>query len=181
MSRIGVTPIKVPSGVSFRMLDERRAEVTGPKGTLEVPVAESVSVAEEDGQLVVSREGDDGALKALHGLTRALLANAVHGVSEGYERVLLVKGTGYRVEAEGSKLTLSVGYSHPVEMEMPEGISVRVEDRNTTIILNGIDKQQIGQVAANIRSVRPPDAYKGKGIRYRDEQISLKPGKAAAK
>ena len=181
MSRIGVTPIKIPSGVSFRLLDGRRAEVKGPKGTLEVPIADSMSVAEEDGRLVVSREGEDGAIKALHGLTRALLANAVHGVTEGYERVLQVKGTGYRAEAQGQKLSLSVGYSHPVEIEMPEGISVRVEDRNTTIILNGIDKQQIGQVAANIRAVRRPDAYKGKGIRHRDEQISLKPGKAAAK
>jgi large subunit ribosomal protein L6 len=163
------------------MVDERRAEVKGPKGTLEVPVAEPIRIEDQDGVLVVSREGEEGPIKALHGMTRALLANAVHGVTEGYERVLEVKGTGYRAEAQGQKLVLSVGYSHPIEMEMPEGISVRVEDRNTTIILSGIDKQQIGQVAANIRSTRPPDAYKGKGVRYRGEQISLKPGKAAAK
>jgi len=181
MSRIGAALIKIPGGVTVRMADDRRAEIKGPKGTLGVPVAEKISVVEEDGQLSVRRDGEEGPIKALHGLTRALLANAVKGVTEGYERILEIKGTGYRAEAQGQKLTLTVGFSHPVEMEMPQGILVRVEDRNTTIILNGIDKQQIGQVAANIRSIRPPDAYKGKGIRYRDEYVPLKPGKAAAK
>ncbi|GAB4375445.1 MAG: 50S ribosomal protein L6 [Acidobacteriota bacterium] len=180
MSRIGLTPVTLPAGVT--LTDKGgEIEVKGPKGVLTVPVADGISLKVEDGVATLSRRDDSKPQRALHGLTRALLANAVHGVTEGYERVLRVVGTGYRAEAKGNALTLSVGYSHPVEFPLPEGISARVEDRNTTIILNGIDKQKIGQVAANLRAIRPPDAYKGKGIRYRDERISLKPGKAAGK
>lgn len=180
MSRIGMAPVSLPSGVTVNS-SESTVAVKGPKGQLQIPVPEGISVSVDDGAANVKRTDDTKPQRALHGLTRALLNNAVVGVTDGYERVLEIRGTGYRAEAEGKGLKLSLGFSHPVDFPMPDGISCKVEERNTVIILNGIDKQQIGQVAANLRKLRPPDPYKGKGIRYRGERISLKPGKAAGK
>jgi len=180
VSRIGLQPIALPQGVRLEV-GPTSCRVQGPKGELTVPIADGISVEVSDGVANVKRSDDSKPRRALHGLTRALLANAVTGVSNGYERVLEIHGTGYRAEAQGQTLTLQLGYSHPVEFRLPDGISAKVEERNTVIVLSGIDKQQIGQVAANLRRLRPPDAYKGKGIRYRGERISLKPGKAAGK
>ncbi|MCE5248018.1 MAG: 50S ribosomal protein L6 [Candidatus Polarisedimenticolia bacterium] len=180
MSRIGKKPLPLPKGVTVGV-GRTEAEVKGPKGVLTVPVPYGISVRIEENVAHVERKDDSKPQRALHGLTRALLANAVHGVSEGYERALQVVGTGYKVEPAPKGLTLALGFSHPVVFELPQGVAARVEDKNTTIVLAGIDKQQLGQVAANLRAIRPPDAYKGKGIRYKDEQIVLKPGKAAGK
>lgn len=180
MSRIGLKPIPLPSGVSLTVRGAE-AEVKGAKGVLHVPIAEGITVSVGSGEATCARRDESPQQRALHGLTRALLANAVHGVSEGYERVLRIVGTGYRAEAKGDTLNLSLGFSHPVEFPLPDGITAKVEERNTVITLSGIDKQKIGQVAAEIRRLRPPDAYKGKGVRYKDERISLKPGKAAGK
>ena len=180
MSRIGLKPLPLPKGVAVSVAAEH-AEIKGPKGRLSVPIPPGISVNIEGEVVRVARASDEKPRRALHGLTRALLANAVQGVSQGYERVLQIVGTGYRAEAAGDKLNLALGFSHPVVFALPTGVTARVEDRNTTIILNGIDKQLLGQVAADLRRVRPPDAYKGKGIRYRDERISLKPGKTAGK
>ncbi len=180
MSRIGQKPLPLPKGVSLAV-GPTEAEVRGPKGALKVPIPYGISVSVADGTAHVARHNDSKPQKALHGLTRALLANAVHGVFTGYERSLQVVGTGYKAESAGKNLNLALGFSHPVVFPLPEGVTARVEDRNTTIILTGIDKQLLGQVAANLRKVRPPDPYKGKGIRYRDEHITLKPGKAAGK
>ncbi|RMG48157.1 MAG: 50S ribosomal protein L6 [Acidobacteria bacterium] len=180
MSRIGLKPVPLPAGVSIEP-GARACKVKGPKGELTVPVADGISIEVADGVANVKRSDDSKPRRALHGLTRALLANAVTGVSQGYERVLEIHGTGYRAEMKGNNLVLQLGFSHPVEFPLPKGISARVEERNTVIVLSGIDKQEIGQVAANLRRLRPPDPYKGKGIRYRGERISLKPGKAAGK
>jgi large subunit ribosomal protein L6 len=180
MSRIGLLPLPLPNGVSLQV-GEGDVKVKGPKGTLQVPVPAGISVAVEDGTASVSRSDDAKPSRALHGLTRALLANAVHGVTEGYTRVLEIHGTGYRAEASGSALKLLLGFSHPVEFPLPKGITAQVEERNTVLILSGIDKQQLGQVCADIRRLRPPDPYKGKGVRMRGERIHLKPGKAAGK
>lgn len=180
MSRIGLKPLPLPKGVTLTVAGSS-AEIKGPKGTLKVPVATGISVAIEAGTAKLSRADDSGPQRALHGLTRALLANAVQGVSEGYERVLEIVGTGYRAEAAGTTLKLALGYSHPIEFKLPAGISVRVEEKNTVVILNAIDKQLLGQVCADLRALRPPDNYKGKGVRYRGEHILIKPGKAAGK
>lgn len=180
MSRIGLAPVTLPNGVSLSS-EEKTVEVKGPKGALSVPVPDGIAVNVAEGVANVSRSDDSKPQRSLHGLTRALLANAVHGVSEGYQRVLEVHGTGYRAELAGSALKLALGFSHPVDYPLPEGISAQVEERNTVIVLSGIDKQKIGQVAAELRALRPPDPYKGKGVRYRGEVIHLKPGKAAGK
>lgn len=176
MSRIGKQPVPIPQGVDVRVAPAA-VTVKGPKGQLEVPVPEGIEVVIESGEAVVARRDDSKPQKSLHGLTRALLANAVHGVSQGFERVLQIVGTGYRAELSGQKLTLQLGYSHPVEFDLPAGVAAKVE-RNT-ITLSGYDKQLLGQVAADLRKLRPPDAYKGKGVRYQEERISLKAGKAA--
>ncbi len=180
MSRIGLKPLPLPKGVTLDV-GSVTAEVKGPKGALSVPIPYGITVSVEDGTAKVARKNDSKPQKALHGLTRALLANAVHGVSQGYERVLEIVGTGYRAEAAGTAINLALGFSHPVSFVLPAGIAARVEEKNTRIVLSGIDKQQIGQVAANLRKIRPPDAYKGKGVRYKEEKIVLKPGKAAGK
>lgn len=180
MSRIGLKPLPLPKGVALAV-DPTEVKVTGPKGALTVPVPYGIGVNVEDGVAHVVRKNDSKQQKALHGLTRALLANAVHGVSAGYERALTILGTGYKAEMAGNALNLALGFSHPVLFELPAGVAARVEDRNTTIVISSIDKQLLGQVAANLRAIRPPDPYKGKGIRYRDENIVLKPGKAAGK
>lgn len=180
MSRIGLKPVPLPKGVTLEV-SAATASIKGPKGLLTVPVPDGISLEVVENETKVSRKDDSKTQKALHGLTRALLANAVHGVSQGYERALEIVGTGYKAEAAGTALNLSLGFSHQVHFPLPAGIAARVEDRATTIILSGIDKQLIGQVAANLRKIRPPDSYKGKGIRYRGERIVLKPGKAAGK
>jgi large subunit ribosomal protein L6 len=154
-------------------------KVKGPKGELDWTYPEGVSVAVEEGQAVVTRKSDDKPTRALHGLTRALIQNMVTGVSDGYTRSLELVGVGYRVQAQGDKLVFAVGYSHPVEFKLPEGIKAEVDKKQTSLTISGIDKQQLGQVAADIKAIRKPDAYKGKGIRYAGERIKLKAGKAA--
>ncbi len=176
MSRIGRKPITLPQGVSVEV-EPGLVRVKGPKGSLEVAVDPEMKVVVEDGVVRVERPSDARRHRALHGLTRTLIANAVIGVTEGYTKELEIKGIGYRAKMSGNKLELSVGFSHPVIFEPPEGVKVEVPEP-TRIRVSGIDKQQVGQVAANIRAIRPPDAYKGKGIRYVGEVVRLKPGKA---
>ncbi|WP_457630184.1 50S ribosomal protein L6 [Oceanithermus sp.] len=176
MSRIGKLPIPLPAGVNVE-LKPGQAIVKGPKGQLVVDFDPDISVRVEDGQIIVERPTDGRRHRALHGLTRALLANAVTGVSQGYVKELEIKGIGYRAKMQGGKIELSIGFSHPVIIEAPEGITLEVPEP-TKIKVSGIDKQKVGQVAANIRAIRPPDAYHGKGIRYAGEVLRLKPGKA---
>jgi large subunit ribosomal protein L6 len=177
MSRIGRLPIPVPGGVE---VDVKGAEITvkGPKGTLSHVVAEPIEVSSANGTITVKRPNDESAVRALHGLTRALINNMVVGVTQGYAKTLEIIGVGYRVQPKGKALEFSLGYSHPIVVEPPEGITFRVE-RNTVLVVEGIDKQKVGEVAANIRKLRRPDPYKGKGVRYQGEQIRRKAGKAA--
>jgi large subunit ribosomal protein L6 len=177
MSRIGRLPIQIPSGVDVD-LDGRAVTVKGPKGTLTHTVAEPIRIERaEDGSLQVSRPNDERQNRALHGLSRTLVANMVLGVTEGYTKVLEIVGTGYRVAAKGSDLEFSLGFSHPVLVKAPEGITFAVETP-TRFSVSGIDKQKVGEVAANIRKLRKPDPYKGKGVRYQGEHIRRKAGKA---
>ena len=176
MSRIGKLPIPVPSGVEIKVSGQE-VSVKGPKGTLERRFSDRVSVAVEDDSCVVSRQGDDRESKAMHGLSRALMNNMITGVSDGYAKTLKIVGVGYRAAAQGKGIELQVGFSHPVSIDAPAGIDFEVPD-NTTIVVKGIDKELVGQVAANIRKVRPPEPYKGKGIRYEDEYVRRKAGKA---
>jgi large subunit ribosomal protein L6 len=178
MSRIGKAPIDLPSGVDAKV-DGSQVEVSGPKGSLDLTVDDKISASVDDGVLSVSRSDEERETRALHGLTRALLNNMVVGVSEGYRKELQAVGVGYRAALQGKQLTLQVGFSHPVQVEAPAGIEFEVPEP-TKIIVTGIDKQQVGQVAANIRAVRPPEPYKGKGIRYVDEYVRRKAGKAGA-
>ena len=177
MSRIGKLPIDLAPGVEVR-LDGDGVRVKGPKGELRARVAPHTSIRVADGRASVERDGDGQRARAMHGLMRSLLANMVRGVTQGFERGLEIVGVGYRAAVGGGKLTLSVGFSHPVEMRIPEGLEVGVEG-NTRLSVRGIDKQQVGQFAAEIRRVRPPEPYKGKGIRYSDEQVRRKVGKAS--
>ncbi|WP_336920728.1 50S ribosomal protein L6 [Aquipuribacter sp. SD81] len=179
MSRIGKNPVPVPSGVTIA-LDGRTVTVKGPKGELSHVVAEPITVAAEDTSVVVSRPDDERRSKSLHGLTRTLIANMVTGVTDGYTRKMEIHGTGYRVQARGSNLEFALGYSHPITIEPPAGISFAVENP-TRFSVSGIDKQLVGEVAANIHKLRKPDPYKGKGIRYEGEQIRRKAGKAGKK
>jgi large subunit ribosomal protein L6 len=177
MSRIGRLPIPVPSGVSVD-IDGRQVRVTGPKGTLEHTVAAPIEIARgEDGTLAVTRPSDENKVRALHGLTRTLVANMVSGVTQGYSKTLEIVGVGYRVQAKGQALEFSLGFSHPVVVEPPEGITFAVQ-APTRFTVSGIDKQQVGEVAAKIRKIRKPDPYKGKGVRYQGEVIRRKVGKA---
>ncbi len=180
MSRIGKKPVDVPTGVNITLLDNT-IKVKGPKGELQwaVPAGTKVSVA--DNRIVVERADDSKKNKALHGLTRNLIANMVTGVTSGYQRVLDIVGVGYRAQVQGKKITLSLGYSHPVEFTLPDGITATVDQKQTQITLAGIDKQKIGQVAANLKELRSPDAYKGKGVRYAGERMKLKVGKTGKK
>jgi large subunit ribosomal protein L6 len=178
MSRIGKAPIVLPSGVDAKV-DGSHVEVSGSKGSLDLTMDQRLSASVDDGVLTVSRSDDERETRALHGLTRALLNNMVVGVSEGYRKELQAVGVGYRAALQGKQLTLQVGFSHPVQLEAPAGIDFEVPEP-TKIIVTGIDKQQVGQVAANIRAVRPPEPYKGKGIRYVDEYVRRKAGKAGA-
>jgi len=181
MSRIGKKPVTLPKGVTVDIRG-KDVSVKGPKGQLQMTCPGDIGVSTENGSLVVDRPDDSRKNRALHGLARSLINNMVVGVSEGFKRVLEIVGVGYRAEARGTNmLVLSLGYSHPVEFTIPEGISVQVDKKQTTITLEGIDKQLIGQVAANIRSLRSPDPYKGKGIRYAGEPITLKAGKTGKK
>jgi large subunit ribosomal protein L6 len=177
MSRIGDKPITVPSGVTITIGKDNSVTVKGPKGELSGTFSPRMQIAQEDGTLTVSRPNDERQNKALHGLTRTLLNNMVVGVTEGYTKNLEIHGVGYRAQMSGKNLVLNVGYSHPVQMEPPEGITYAVE-ANTRVSVSGIDKQLVGEQAAKIRIVRPPEPYKGKGIRYAGEYVRRKAGKA---
>jgi large subunit ribosomal protein L6 len=176
MSRIGKQPITVPSGVDVT-IDGQKVSVKGPKGTLELAVAEPITVSRnDDGEIVVARPDDERRNRSLHGLSRTLVSNLVTGVTEGYTTKMEIHGVGYRVQLKGSNLEFALGYSHPVVIEPPEGISFAVETP-TKFSVSGIDKQKVGQISANIRRLRRPDPYKGKGVRYEGEQIRRKVGK----
>lgn len=179
MSRIGMQQIEVPSGVKVAV-DGGIFVAEGPKGKVSQQIIDGISVEIEGAVVRVQRAGDSRQLKAYHGLMRSLMANAVEGVSRGFSRSLDVVGVGYRAEVKGRELHLALGYSHPVVFSIPEGITIEVE-KNNRITVRGADRQRVGQVAAEIRRLRKPDPYKGKGIRYSDEQLRLKVGKAGAK
>ncbi len=176
MSRIGKIPVPIPAGVDIS-IDGTLVTITGPKGTLSHTIPSPIEVAQEDGTLVVRRPNDERIARSLHGLTRTLLANIVTGVTQGYAKKLEIVGTGYRVTAKGSDLEFALGFSHPVVVHPPEGISFSVE-APTRFTVSGIDKQQVGEVAANIRKIRKPEPYKGKGVRYAGEVVRRKVGKA---
>ncbi|HET7016980.1 MAG TPA: 50S ribosomal protein L6 [Streptosporangiaceae bacterium] len=176
MSRIGRMPITVPSGVDVT-INGRAVAVKGPKGSLSLEVTAPIEVSQNDGVITVTRPSDEGEVRALHGLSRSLIANMVTGVTAGYAKTMEIVGVGYRVTAKGQDLEFALGFSHPVVIHPPEGISFRVESP-TRFVVEGIDKQQVGEVAANIRKLRKPDPYKGKGVRYSGEQIRRKAGKA---
>ena len=175
MSRIGKNPIEIPSGVDVTV-DGQNVKVKGPKGELALTVSEPITVAKEGNSIVVTRPNDERRSRALHGLSRSLINNLVVGVTQGYTTKMEIFGVGYRVQAKGRDLEFALGYSHPVPIEAPEGISFAVESP-TKFSVSGIDKQQVGQISANIRRLRRPDPYKGKGIRYEGEQIRRKVGK----
>ena len=179
MSRIGRMPIAVPAGVTVDIAENNKVTVKGPKGTLERVLPAETEIKMEDGQVVVTRPNDLKKMKSLHGLTRTLINNMVVGVTNGYEKVLEINGVGYRAAKSGKKLTLSLGYSHPVEMEDPEGLESKVDGNKITV--SGIDKEKVGQYAAEIRDKRRPEPYKGKGIKYADEVIRRKVGKTGKK
>ena len=176
MSRIGKLPIPLPTGVTVE-INGQDVAVKGPKGELKLTVAKPITISQEDGNVIVARPDDEAVSKSLHGLTRTLIANNVHGVSEGFSKALELVGTGYRAALKGSTVELSLGFSHPVVVTPPEGITLVVEG-NTKIIVSGIDKQAVGEMAANIRKLRKPEPYKGKGVRYEGERVRRKAGKA---
>lgn len=176
MSRIGRQPIPVPPNVTITIDDGNFVVVKGPKGELSRKFPSAIRFERQDGVITVTRPGDDGELRALHGLSRTLLANMVNGVTNGFTKVLEVQGVGYRAQLQGSALQLSLGFSHPVIVNPPAGIKFSVEGPRITV--EGIDKEQVGQVAANIRKLRPPEPYKGKGIRYLGERVRRKAGKS---
>ncbi|BAQ65778.1 50S ribosomal protein L6 [Geminocystis sp. NIES-3709] len=179
MSRIGKRPITIPAKVEIK-IDGQQVNVTGPKGNLSRDLPSLITILQEGQELLVARENDSRKARERHGLCRTLVANMVDGVSQGFEKKLEIQGVGYRAQAQGSKLTLNVGYSKPVEMEMPQGINVAV-NTNTEVVISGIDKELVGNVAAKIRAVRPPEVYKGKGIRYAGEYVRRKVGKSGKK
>ncbi len=180
MSRIGKLPIAIPQGVEVKIADDNTVSVKGPKGQLVKKMSEEINIAIEDGKVVVTRPSDQKMHRALHGLTRALVNNMVEGVSKGFERVLDINGVGYRAAKAGNKLTLTMGYSHPVEMDDPEGVTTEVPAPNK-ILVKGADKEKVGIHAANIRAVRKPEPYLGKGIKYAEEVIRRKEGKTGKK
>ncbi len=178
MSRVGRKPIAIPAGVKVAVKDGG-VEVQGPKGKLVTPVPPGISFAVEGAELVCKRNGDEGPVRALHGLARALAQNAVTGVSTGFTKELDIVGVGYKAQVEGKKVVFTLGYSHPVEFPIPEGISIAI-DKQTHVVVSGFDRQRVGQVAAEIRKLRKPDPYKQKGIRYVGEVLKKKAGKAGA-
>ena len=180
MSRIGRMPIAVPAGVTVEIAENNKVTVKGPKGTLERVLPAEMDIKMEGSEIVVSRPNDLKKMKSLHGLTRTLIHNMVIGVTEGYEKKLEINGVGYRAQKQGKKLVLALGYSHPVEMEDPEGIETTVDGTNV-IIVKGISQENVGQYAAEIRAKRAPEPYKGKGIKYSDEVIRRKVGKTGKK
>jgi large subunit ribosomal protein L6 len=177
MSRIGKKPIAVPQGVKFQ-IQERAVEVQGPKGKMTVPLPPGIRFETKDGSLVAVRQNDEQ--KALHGLARALVANAFHGVTKGFQKELDIVGVGYRAEVKGKNVMFTLGYSHPIEFPIPEGIQITVE-KQTHLVVSGADKGKVGQVAANMRALRPPDPYKQKGVRITGQRLKKKAGKAGAK
>jgi len=177
MSRIGKKPITIPTGVTVSVVGEV-VEVKGPKGHLQVKVLPKITVVVKDDSVIINRKDNEPQSRAFHGLVRSLIANNIVGVTEGYKKTLKLIGTGYRVSAKGSALAMSVGFSHPVEVKPKGGVKFSVEG-NDTIYVEGIDRQLVGQVAADIRAIKPPEPYKGKGVRYLGEEVKLKPGKAA--
>ena len=180
MSRIGKMPISIPNGVDVTLGEGNLVTVKGPKGILSQKLSEKMTITVENGVISITRPNDEKENRALHGLTRTLLSNMVVGVTEGFKKELDVNGVGYRVAKEGKKLTMNIGYSHPVVMEEIDGITIDVPSPNK-IIINGIDKQKVGQFAAEVRVKRPPEPYKGKGIKYTDEVIRRKEGKTGVK
>ncbi len=180
MSRIGKMPIAIPAGVTVEIAENNKVTVKGPKGTLERVLPSEMDIKMEGSEIVVSRPNDLKKMKSLHGLTRTLINNMVIGVTQGYEKKLEVNGVGYRAQKQGKKLVLSLGYSHPVEMEDPEGLETVLDGQNI-IVVKGIDKEKVGQYAAEIRAKRAPEPYKGKGIKYADEVIRRKVGKTGKK
>ncbi|HEX2098359.1 MAG TPA: 50S ribosomal protein L6 [Rubrobacteraceae bacterium] len=176
MSRIGRAPVTVPDKVEIDISD-RTVKVKGPKGELSVPLGRGVEIRQEDAELIVERQSNTPDHRAMHGLTRSLIQNAVTGVTDGFAKTLVIQGVGYRGSLQGQDINLQVGYSHPIMISPREGIEFEMPNP-TTIVVRGIDKQRVGQMAAEIRRVRPPEPYKGKGIRYSDEQIRRKVGKA---
>jgi large subunit ribosomal protein L6 len=177
MSRVGKNPINIPSGVDVK-LQGNLITVKGPKGELKWNFSSGMKVDVQDKNIVVERPSDTKQFRALHGTTRSIIANMVNGISTGYEKVLEINGVGYRAQVQGQKINFILGYSHPIEFQLPEGITAEVDKKQVLLTLRGIDKHLIGQVAANIRSLRPPNVYKGKGIRFAGEVIKLKVGKA---
>lgn len=180
MSRIGKMPIDIPPGVDIQV-DNGIVKVKGSKGELTWAYPDLMKIVKEDKTLTVVREGETKKEKALHGLTRKLIYNMVSGVSSGFKRELELVGVGYRAQVKGDVVEFSVGYSHPVVYNLPTGVTAEIDKKQTKLTLSGIDKQLLGQIAANMRGIRPPDSYKGKGIRYANEKIKLKPGKAGGK
>ncbi|MDA8156832.1 MAG: 50S ribosomal protein L6 [Actinomycetota bacterium] len=182
MSRVGKKPVDIPQGVNVKLAGQM-VSIKGPKGELAWEVPGPIGIKEDGGkkQILLERQDDSRQSRALHGLSRSLVANMVAGVSQGYTRVMEITGTGYRAQVQGRKINFSLGYSHPVEYPLPDGINAEVDKKQTTLTLSGIDKQMLGQVAAEIRKLRPPDAYKGKGVRYAGERIKLKAGKTGKK
>lgn len=180
MSRIGKKPVEIPSGVKVTVA-ENRITVKGPKGELDWSYPAGTSVSVSDNKVIVQRGDDIKKTRALHGLTRSLISNMVEGVSKGYQKVLDITGVGYRAQVQGNRVIFSLGYSHPVEFQLPDGIKAAVDPKQVQITLSGIDKQKLGQIAADMRFLRKPDVYKGKGVRYSGERLKLKVGKTGKK
>lgn len=177
MSRIGRLPVEVPTGVDVKITGSH-VKIKGPKGEMEFTFSPNIELSFKDGEIIVTRPSDDREMRSLHGTTRSLIQNMVIGVTDGFQKELQLVGVGYRASMQGNSLILNVGYSHSVEVEPPLGVSFEVGERAQQVFISGIDKQKVGQIAADIRKVRPPEPYKGKGIRYKDEYIRRKAGKA---
>lgn len=177
MSRIGKMPIEIPQGVDVE-IQGTHIRIKGPKGELSHVFPPVVDIEKEDGNIIVKPRSDEKFSRAMHGTTRAVIQNMVTGVSQGFEKFLEIVGVGYRAEMQGKNMVVNVGFSHPVDVEPPDGITLEVLERNNVIRVSGYDKQVVGQVSAEIRKIRPPEPYKGKGIRYQGEYVKLKPGKA---